>query len=331
MAESSLVSVIIPAYNVEQYIENCISSVMKQSYANIEIIVVDDGSTDSTSKMIDEIRVRDSRVKVIHTKNRGVSSARNTGIEVARGEYITFVDADDYLADDFVEYLLGIMVSEKADFCISKNCFSRTGETQIQEDHPRAISKEEALVLLLSPQIIVGCWNKMYKKSMLTENNLFFQTELFYGEGLSFITTVAQVAERTVLCERRMYYYRRNNAASATSKFDIEKLTNGEKSLHEIWDCMRFHTRRADQMWKHHMSLFSLGAVVRMKTFHKEQEYPELYGHWKSYLNRNAFSFTFNKDLSLYRKVLLMSGVFCPGLLAWMDVKRRSNIAQKSV
>ena len=104
-----LISVIIPIYNVEQYLDRCIDSVKKQTYTNLEIILVDDGSPDNCGKMCDEYAEDDKRIKVIHKENGGLSDARNAGIEIATGEYITFIDSDDYVSLDYVEYMYKLL------------------------------------------------------------------------------------------------------------------------------------------------------------------------------------------------------------------------------
>ena len=113
-----LISIIIPVYNSERYLEKCVNSVLNQTYKNLEIILVDDGSTDLSPRMCDAFSVQDSRIKVIHQENQRQAAARNTGIEVASGEYIMFVDSDDYIADDMCEYLMDGALSYHADIAI---------------------------------------------------------------------------------------------------------------------------------------------------------------------------------------------------------------------
>ena len=103
--KNGLISVIVPVYNVESYLEKCIDSIIHQTYKNLEIILVDDGSTDNSGKICDVYKEKDSRIKVIHKQNRGLSSARNCGLEIAKGEYIGFVDGDDYIAEDMYALL----------------------------------------------------------------------------------------------------------------------------------------------------------------------------------------------------------------------------------
>lgn len=112
---NSLVSVIIPVYNVEGYIDRCMESILSQTYANIEIILVDDGSPDSCPQKCDDWAKRDRRVKVIHKLNGGVSSARNAGLDASTGEFISFVDPDDYLSTDAIEVMLSRMLRDHSD------------------------------------------------------------------------------------------------------------------------------------------------------------------------------------------------------------------------
>ena len=107
--QSPLISIIIPVYNVKKYLLRCIRSILKQKYRNFEVILVDDGSDDGSGLLCDKLKTRDSRIRVIHKENGGMSSARNVGIEFARGEYITFVDSDDYISDRYLETLVELM------------------------------------------------------------------------------------------------------------------------------------------------------------------------------------------------------------------------------
>ena len=115
---SPLISVVVPIYNVEHYLERCLDSIISQTYTNLEIILVDDGSTDRSGAIADAYAAKDSRVKVIHQKNGGLSIARNTGIEACRGEYLLFIDSDDYIAPNMCECLLSHLTEADADIAI---------------------------------------------------------------------------------------------------------------------------------------------------------------------------------------------------------------------
>ena len=126
------ISIVVPIYNVEKYVKKCIESLIKQTYKNIEIILVDDGSTDSSAEIIDEYANKDSRIIAIHQKNKGVSSARNTGLKAARGEYIGFVDPDDYVDCQMYEVMVNKLQASLADLvvCGYSKIWESSGKTE---------------------------------------------------------------------------------------------------------------------------------------------------------------------------------------------------------
>ena len=137
MNNTDLISVIIPVYNVEQYLNRCVDSVINQTYKNLEIILIDDGSTDNSGKICDEYSQKDKRVKVIHQKNMGVSNSRNKGINIAKGKYITFVDSDDVLNCQYIEFIRFFLILYRfrqpflyhhMDICAAKTKRCNTGK-----------------------------------------------------------------------------------------------------------------------------------------------------------------------------------------------------------
>ena len=331
MDQNILVSIIIPCYNVEKYVEKCISSICNQTYKNIEVIPVEDGATDNTSTILDRLQLQDKRINVIHKQNAGVSAARNTGIEAAKGKYIVFVDGDDYLAPDYVEYMLSLAVIKDSDFCLSKNCFTEDGEPQVKTNDVQIMSKEEATALLISPRVIVGCWNKMYKREFLLKNDLSFSTSLFYGEGLNFFTRASQLANNVAVGNRKVYYYRRNNEASATSKFNIQKYYNGEKALDKIQNELSIKDKNVYLMLALHKSLFCLGALSQAYAHNLQQNYKDDCKHWRFIIKQNLWKIWVSGNISMYRKVLLTTGFISPKIISKLDMWRRSRIANKSV
>jgi glycosyltransferase involved in cell wall biosynthesis len=327
----SLVSIIVPAYNVEKYVEKCLSSILEQTYPNIEVIVVNDGSTDKTGQLIDNVSQHDSKVRVIHKKNAGVSAARNTGIETSTGDYLIFVDGDDYIAPDYVEYMLRLIETTGSDFCLSKRCYTKSGEKQTENEYIEKLQPEDATALLLSPDVIVGCWNKIFKRSLIVDNNIWFSSTLFYGEGLTFITTVSQISNSVGVGNRKVYFYRRNNETSATTKFNIEKFRNGEKALKTIRENMTVVNDRVNTMYALHMSLFSLGALVRIKANQEKGNFDTDYKHWKRTLRFNTKKIIFNKEVSNYRKMMLICGYVSPWIMLKLDGARRRKIVKDSI
>ena len=174
MKYKDLISVIIPVYNVSNYIKRCIDSVINQTYNNLEIILIDDGSLDDCPKICDEYAKKDKRIKVIHQSNKGLSDARNKGLEIATGDYLTFVDSDDFIANNMYEILLNNLKKYKADLSISKYCYYKENNVPEFSTSLNSIvyKKEEALKILLDSfdkTITNHVWNKLYKRNFFKD------------------------------------------------------------------------------------------------------------------------------------------------------------------
>lgn len=325
------VSVVVPAYNVENYIEQCALSVLNQSYPCCELIIVDDGSTDSTPQILDKLGEGNDHIRVIHKENAGVSAARNTGIDMAEGDYIVFVDGDDYLAPNFIEYMVGMTQETGAGFCLSKSCFTRKNEGQAEEERLNVLTPGEATALLLSPTVIVGCWNKIFSRQLLNDKQIRFATDLFYGEGLHFITTVAQKANCVAVGNQKAYYYRRNNALSATTKFRIESVYNGEKSINRIENELTVSGDDVSDMLLLHRAMYNIGAITKLINNNVKAQYISDYKRWMKFNRANIVRILRSKRISMYRKCLLLGGCLSPSLMAQLDVWRRKKISANSV
>lgn len=171
-----LISVIIPVYNVEKYLKRCMDSVLNQTYTNLDIILVDDGSTDQSGELCDGYQQIDSRVHVIHKKNGGLSDARNTGIETARGEYLTFVDSDDELVLDCIEYLYRLIHKYN---CGISSCGTQIVIEKNQKIYKEGFHTDELLSahdglknMLYQKGVGVSAWGKLYKKELFLETGI---------------------------------------------------------------------------------------------------------------------------------------------------------------
>lgn len=187
-----LISVIVPIYKVEQYLDNCIDSLISQSHKNLEIILVDDGSPDNCPKKCDEWAQKDTRIKVIHKKNGGLSSARNAGLDIAKGDYYAFVDSDDWIEHTMYADMIKILKTYNVDFVAGKiNCYLEDKDKFIpfMENSDRYIikndklfSKEEYRKLIISNRIESAVWNKLYRKEYI--DNLRFKEGRLYEDYL---------------------------------------------------------------------------------------------------------------------------------------------------
>lgn len=201
------ISIIVPIYNVEMYLEECINSLIHQTYSNIEIILIDDGSSDSSGKICDKYKKIDNRIRVVHKENGGVSSARNAGIRLVNTKYISFVDPDDYVSEQFIEKLYNSLVDNSADIAVCN--FFTIREKNIIEDRKiknNSLNQEEALRLLVKDEIMSSyLWNKMFKKELF--ENLQFDIGYRY-EDIRIMHKIFLKAKKIVMIEDSLYYYR---------------------------------------------------------------------------------------------------------------------------
>ena len=185
-----LISVIIPVYNVEKYLKECLDSVINQTHKNIEIILIDDGSTDNSGKICDEYRKKDDRIIVIHKSNEGLSSARNDGLIHAKGKYIQFIDSDDYVNRDMLEITYSIIKKYNADVVTFSHYILNDGKAICDcSKEEKVLNKMEAMKeLLLDNKIRNYSWEKLWKKELfqdIKEKNLkILQQLLFYLKRL---------------------------------------------------------------------------------------------------------------------------------------------------
>ena len=218
-----LISIIISAYNVEKYIDKCIASVVNQTYKDIEIIVINDGSTDATKSICDKWAGRDSRINVVHKKNEGISAARNDGLKLAKGEYISFVDSDDYLDIRMMEIMLKSLKDYDADISICKEyAFNEDEEPAEVSDTVIGykLEKIEANREILSHFTdrftgpIGWPWNKLYSRKIIADTR-FVKGHIM--EDLIFNSSVMINVNKAVWIEDRLYYYRQRKGSLMNS------------------------------------------------------------------------------------------------------------------
>lgn len=234
MKNNQLVSIILPVYNVGEYLEECFYSIVKQTYSNIEIIFVDDGSTDNSAELLEKFKALDSRVRVFRKENGGVSTAKNVGLKHANGEYITFIDPDDYVSDNYIEYLLSLSLSNNADIALSLEMFDNYNTEQVKEEKINIINSDEALYELLTYKYNIGVANKIFKANLILDNDILFYEDIFMGEGFNFNVLAFKHAKRIATSNKKIYFYRRDNNNSATTKFKIEKWENAILAIERI-------------------------------------------------------------------------------------------------
>lgn len=215
-----MISVILPVYNGEKYIKKCIQSILNQTYQDIELIIVNDGSVDDTRKIVDYYGLLDSRVCAIHKNNGGVSESRNIGIANSRGDFLAFVDADDYLPPNALKMLYKTMKEQNVDFVcgsfLMKKRFLRKEKKNIPVDSLE--TKEKKLVEFVDI-IPKAPWGKFFKKSIIEKNDIKFPVEIPYGEDAIFLFQYLANCSSFSFINETVYIYNMCNQSSAMHKY----------------------------------------------------------------------------------------------------------------
>lgn len=246
---SIYVSVIVPVYNVEQYLKRCVNSILEQTEKNIEIILVDDGSPDSCPQLCDEFAAQDNRIKVIHQENAGLGMARNSGLEIASGEFVMFVDSDDYIVPYAIEILYHTAKTSNADTVLAG--YYRKNTTKIQEcllpfkdecfEGKAEIINNVLINMLGSPQdyyddifLKRSVWGNLYSLRLLKKNNILFCSERkFISEDLIFDTEYYPIANKVAVSSKPVYYYC-VNGESLTLSYNKDRFNKQVILFHEL-------------------------------------------------------------------------------------------------
>lgn len=270
-SSSPLISIIVPAYNVETYIDRCMESLVNQTYANIEIILVDDGATDSTGLKCEEWGQKDTRIKVIHKENGGLGFARNTGLEYFSGEFVMFVDSDDFVETCMVEKMLNSLLEAKADTCYCSNYVYSNKEQKVIIENPQDTGKYSGKEYLLD---IVGSepcyfkdskremsvWAALFSGKIIKEYNIRFKSERQYiCEDLPFDMAYLQYS-KSVIQMAECYYYYCVNDKSLTHKYYPDRIKK-EVFLYQYIDAGLKKIFQDEKLYKGRYDRLFLGRV----------------------------------------------------------------------
>lgn len=218
------ISVIVPIYNNEKYIERCLSSILNQTYRNLEIILVNDGSTDSSCEICESFREKDSRIKLINIENAGVSNARNVGLDNCTGEYVAFVDSDDFLHPQMYE----IMMKANNDKYQMVVCNFKEGDDE--EINCDKLIKVKSKILNFKKilkdsyykerKVYISVWNKIIKRSLIGDHR--FNIKMRYGEDHIFMNYLYYYSKEVLIIDEPLYYYYRGNENSVCNVLNLE-------------------------------------------------------------------------------------------------------------
>ncbi len=220
--EEKKISIIVPVYNVEKYLSRCVDSILRQTYTHFECILIDDGSPDRCGRICDEYAERDKRIVVIHQKNKGVSAARNAGLDVAKGEYVGFVDSDDYIAPEMYQCLVNAIEESNADisYCAIEH-IKENGDRYTERTRIGTVESQLALtmeVLLRNDDGGGAVWNKLFKQKAI-EDLRFEESAKICEDVLFTLTYCTKISSAIFVPEPLYYYYHRPKSAVRTDRY----------------------------------------------------------------------------------------------------------------
>ncbi len=269
---NDLISVIVPVYNVEQYLSECIKSILNQTYTNLEILLVDDGSTDNSGIICDEFTSMDNRIKVIHKINGGLSSARNVGIESAHGNYYSFIDSDDYVENTFLECLYRKSLQEDADIC-ECSFFRLKMNNMIRErifdyetlDHETAVRR----LLAIPYESFVVIWNKLYRKELFDKIR-FPEGKLHEDEYTTY--KLLYEANKVAYVNMNLYIYRIRDKSITNSEFNSKRLEVLEciEEMNSYFDKHNVNLNQELLFHKFAVQIILLNAMVDSNCYNEE-------------------------------------------------------------
>ena len=313
-AQDKLISVIVPVYNVESFLDYCISSIIKQTYTNFELILVDDGSKDSSPAICDEWFKKDSRVRVIHQQNGGLSAARNAGLNQAKGDYICFIDSDDFVKENYLEAFVITMKKTDADIAICDISSSKLGEPDQPLDKVIVFnSYKECREWLRNPisreyvLMVVSC-NKMFKRKLF--NDLRFEKGKIHEDEF-MINRLLKIVDKVAFVPVKSYVYR-NNEESITGKSNNDDI----RHLHVVdayVDRIKIALEEGGDDDKEFASNTLKWALLKLGNFYKNGNKSMQNAAKNKYISIfNEYQWLFTEKQKLkYKMFTVTPGLFC--------------------
>ena len=304
------VSLIVAIYKSEKFLPKLLDSIVSQTWQNLEILLMDDGSPDNSGLICDQYASKDSRIHVVHRKNGGACEARNDGLSRATGDYILVIDGDDWLEPDYVEYLMNLIHKTGADMAMTDSIFTTRNRTQVKSDSIEIYTPEEAFCAIIYPKIPIGPWNKIYKNDLLKKNNIDFSRP-WSGEGLYFSAKAAQFSNYVAVGHKKIYNYRLNNANSGLTHYNILMGINALENIKYIGDTRIIKSERTQyavdwHIWKNYgYTLFLKVATDSI------EENKQLYEECIKKLRSMLLSVIIHSELGMKMKTkMLVQGLF---------------------
>jgi glycosyltransferase involved in cell wall biosynthesis len=283
------ISVVIPVYNSEQFLERCIDSILNQGYRKCEVLLIDDGSTDRSGVLCDRYERQDSRVRALHKQNDGPSSARNLGISEARNDWLVFIDSDDWLDDTYFEIVSDTIKQYDRDLHIygtKKVTEKRTITRVLRECHvyEGTNGMAECFIVADMNRLLESCWNKVYRGSIISKNYLRFNPEISYLEDLVFNVNYFKVSSTAVIIDKAIYNYRYQQ--SGTLSHNICETELYESFIHMREEQVSHYKGHYEQRYANFLNLLRFEAYQpKLNLYDGSMERRVRYKLWREVLD----------------------------------------------
>lgn len=305
---NSKVSIIIPVYNTGKYLFKCLDSMINQTYSNLEIIIIDDGSNDESPKICDDYALKDNRIKVIHKENAGVSKARNAGIEIATGDYFYFPDSDDYIESNTIELLIELVKENDVDIINFEYYVTYSHRENV---HLVDKSKYGLFNVEKSHEIFIEdepfAWNKFFSKRII--ENVLFREDILRGEDSLFSHIALENTEKALFIETPLYHYVQSEESACRGKFRKSQLT-----AMKLFDAYKpIYLEKYPNLW-YKFLVRMLGLIISLyfDMWNDEEDFDiemkQIYSTFKVVLSKNKSKL----ELSKKNKVKYILFRICP-------------------
>ena len=319
------VSIIVPVYKSEAFLPFLIDSMLAQSYSNLEIILVDDESPDRSGEICDEYAAKDERIKVVHKKNGGCSEARNTGLKLVTGDYLTFIDGDDWMEPDCIKYFVTLMEENNCQMAMSDNLMKASSPKQIEKDRIKILNNEEAVCAILYVDVPVAAWNKMYVTDIIRKYGINFPFS-YFGEGLYFSAMAAQYCDKIALGHRKVYGYRLDNPNSGTT---VRKVQDGVNALdHAIYikEHLSLKSKSTEYAANWHINRNQFNLYWYIVGSNESDKYKKELKEARKELLKTFPSVFIHSKVSFIKKGVILLTTFMPKLASRLATWRRNRI-----
>ena len=298
MTDSPLVSLLSPCYNVEKFLPHCLDSIINQTYSNLQIVLIDDGSKDDTWRVMQDYAGKDNRIEFYHQENQGVATTRNHLLEKVKGDYVLFVDSDDWIEPDMVEFLVGKALTNNIEMVVCGNVNNDTPPAS--EYNEELWSQDKAVKEFLRHVSINGSLcNKLTKVNLL--HNVKFHCGISYGEDALFCWELLQNVESILITNKQLYHYRMNESSLSHASWSPSKMGSG----HVVWEELE---KNAKELWPQYAetakSTFAIADMWQLyyaaRSKYPKDKYIRLYqDHVRKCLSliRKADTITANKKI----------------------------------